>query len=107
MKSASAWGQYSKSLCEYLSKRSFEYLITVCADAEAKCPSTWPGVQHRPHRKFDDPVAEQGWEERKLAKFRQARDQIYEAVRAWVAEQRREHAAVTTRYPTTPAALPC
>jgi len=39
-------GQYSKSLREYLGKQLFAYLITVCADAEEKCPSVWPGVQH-------------------------------------------------------------
>lgn len=90
-------GQYSKSLREYLGRQLFGYLITVCADAEAKCPSVWPGVQYRLHWTFDDPAAEQGTEEQKLAKFRQVRDQIGEAIKAWVAEQRRRYAAAATR----------
>lgn len=90
-------GQYSKSLREYLGRQLFGYLITVCADAEAKCPSVWPGVQYRLHWTFDDPAAEQGTEEQKLAKFRQVRDQIDEAIKAWVAEQRRRYATAATR----------
>jgi arsenate reductase len=81
-------GQYSKSLREYLGKQLFAYLITVCADAEEKCPSVWPGVQHRLHWKFDDPAAFEGDEEQKLAKFRQVRDEIDAAVKAFVAEAR-------------------
>jgi len=81
-------GQYSKSLREYLGKQLFAYLITVCADAEEKCPSAWPGVQYRLHWKFDDPAAAQGDEEQKLAKFRQVRDEIEAAVKAFIAEVR-------------------
>jgi len=81
-------GQYSKSLREYLGKQLFAYLITVCADAEEKCPSVWPGVQHRLHWKFDDPAAFEGDEAQKLAKFRQVRDEIDAAVKAFVAEAR-------------------
>jgi protein tyrosine phosphatase len=81
-------GQYSKSLREYLGRQLFAYLITVCADAEEKCPSVWPGVQYRLHWKFDDPAAAEGTDEQKLAKFREVRDQIETAVRAFIAEAR-------------------
>jgi arsenate reductase len=80
-------GQYSKSVREYLGKTIFTYLITVCADAEEKCPTTFVGVSHRLHWAFDDPAALQGTHEEKLQKFRQVRDQIGQKLQAWVAEQ--------------------
>jgi arsenate reductase len=45
-------------------------------------------VQYRLHWKFDDPAAAQGDEEQKLAKFRQVRDEIEAAVKAFIAEVR-------------------
>jgi arsenate reductase len=42
-------GQYSKSLAEYMGKVHFGYMITVCADAEEKCPSVFPGMGQRLH----------------------------------------------------------
>jgi len=89
-------GQYSKSLREYLGRQLFAYLITVCADAEEKCPSVWPGVQYRLHWKFDDPAAAQGDEEQKLAKFREVRDQIQATVKAFIEEERARHGATST-----------
>jgi arsenate reductase len=86
-------GQYSKSLREYLGKQLFAYLVTVCADAEAKCPTVWPGVQYRLHWKFDDPAAAQGTDEHKLAKFREVRDQIEAAIKTFVAQERARHGA--------------
>lgn len=79
----------SKGITEYLGKVLFQYLITVCADAENSCPTVWPGVSHRLHWLFDDPAAFQGSEEEKLAKFREVRDQIELKVKDWVAEQSR------------------
>ncbi len=84
-------GQYSKSLREYLGRELFAYLITVCADAEARCPSVWPGVQYRLHWQFDDPAAFEGTEEEKLAKFREVREQIKAAVEAFVAQERNKY----------------
>lgn len=80
-------GQCSKSVREYLGKTIFTYLITVCADAEEKCPTTFVGVSHRLHWAFDDPAALLGTHEEKLQKFRQIRDQIDQKLQAWVAEQ--------------------
>lgn len=86
----------NESLREYLGRELFAYLITVCADAEARCPSVWPGVQHRLHWQFDDPAAFEGTEEEKLAKFREVRDQIKAAVEAFVAQERAKYAARAT-----------
>jgi arsenate reductase len=81
-------GQYSKGVMTYLGRQFFTYMVTVCADAEEKCPSVWPGVQHRLHWKFDDPAAFEGSDEDKLNEFRRVRDEIDAKVSAWVAEMR-------------------
>jgi arsenate reductase (thioredoxin) len=77
-------GQRSKDIREYLGKRHFQYLITVCDKAEQNCPRIWPGVTARLHWSFEDPVAFSGTEEEPLAKFREVRDQIEARVRAFV-----------------------
>jgi arsenate reductase len=79
-------GQYSKSLTEYLGKLHFGYLITVCGDADERCPSTFPGMGQRLHWAFKDPAAFDGPEEETLAKFREVWDQIEARIRAWLAE---------------------
>jgi arsenate reductase len=81
-------GQYSKGVMTYLGRQFFTYMVTVCADAEEKCPSVWPGVQHRLHWKFDDPAAFEGSDEDKLNEFRRVRDEIDAKISAWVAEMR-------------------
>ena len=80
-------GHTSKGFETYLGKMLFQYLITLCADAEKNCPTTWPGVSNRLHWSFEDPAAFIGSEEEKLAKFRQVRDQIEQKVKIWIAEQ--------------------
>jgi arsenate reductase len=51
------------------------YLITVCANAEKRCPSLFPGMGQRLHWPFEDPAALVGSKEEK-PKFREVRDQI-------------------------------
>ena len=80
-------GQRSKGVSEYLGKVLFQYLITLCDDAEKNCPTTWPGISNRLHWSFEDPAAFEGTDEAKLAKFRQIRDQIEKRVKDWLAEQ--------------------
>jgi len=79
-------GQYSKDVREYMGKLHFGYLITVCANAEERCPTTFPGVGQRMHWAFDDPAAVEGTEEEQLAKFREVRDQIDRRIREWLEE---------------------
>jgi arsenate reductase len=79
-------GQYSKSLTEYMGRVHFGYMITVCADAEEKCPSVFPGMGQRMHWGVEDPAAFVGSEKETLAKFREARDQIDTRVREWLEE---------------------
>lgn len=80
-------GQYSKDVREYMGKLHFGYLITVCANAEERCPTTFPGVGQRMHWAFDDPAAFEGTDEDKLAKFREVRDQIDHRIHDWLAEE--------------------
>jgi arsenate reductase len=77
-------GQQSKGVGTYLGKVLFQYLITVCDDAEKNCPSTWPGISKREHWSFDDPAAFEGTDEEILAKFRVVRDQIEARIKAWI-----------------------
>jgi arsenate reductase (thioredoxin) len=79
-------GHYAKHIREYMGKFNFGYLITVCSDAEEKCPSTFPGISHRLHWSFEDPAAFVGSDEVKLQKFRGVRDQIDKQIKNWLAE---------------------
>lgn len=76
--------QKSKSVDVYLGKTLFQYLITVCDDAEENCPTTWPGVNRRMYWSFEDPAKLEGTEEEKLAKFREIRHQIETRVKDWL-----------------------
>jgi arsenate reductase len=76
-------GQYSKNVSEYIGKIHFGYLITVCADAEEKCP-IFPGVGQRLHWAFEDPAAFVGSAEETLQRFREVRNQIDRRVRTWL-----------------------
>jgi arsenate reductase (thioredoxin) len=77
-------GQRSKGVNEYLGKVLFQYLITLCDDAEKNCPTVWPGVNQRLHWSFEDPAKTQGTEEEKLASFRQVRDQMEQKIINWI-----------------------
>jgi arsenate reductase (thioredoxin) len=79
-------GHRSKGIDEFLGKEHFEYLVTVCHEAEQNCPRVWPGVNQRLYWSFEDPAAFEGTEAEKLAKFRQVRDLIQEKVRSWLKE---------------------
>lgn len=62
-----------------------EYVITLCGDANDKCPITPPHVM-RWHWGFDDPARAQGTDEEKWAVFQRVRDEIGERVQMF-AEQ--------------------
>lgn len=73
----------SKGLAELIGKTHFGYLITVCSNAEEKCP-IFPGMGMRLHWPFDDPAAVAGTDDEKLATFRRVRDEIMDKVSSWV-----------------------
>jgi arsenate reductase len=64
----------------------WDYLITVCDDANERCPYV-PGVQRRLHWSFEDPSRATGSEEERLAIFRKVRDQIESRLTAWLRTQ--------------------
>jgi arsenate reductase len=78
-------GQYAKPLSTYLGKTHFSYLITVCSNAEDRCP-IFPGMGKRMHWPFDDPAEFNGNEKEKLEKFRETRDQIETRILTWLEE---------------------
>lgn len=66
--------QESKTLDRYI-EDSFEYVITVCDDANEACPF-FPGVERRLHWSFEDPSKAEGSEEERLAVYRGVRENI-------------------------------
>jgi arsenate reductase len=64
----------SKSVDEFTGE-DFDYVITVCDNANERCP-LFPGNTKRIHWSFDDPAAAEGEESEKLAVFRRVRDEI-------------------------------
>ncbi len=68
----------SKTLEPFLGQ-AFDWLITVCDQANEACP-TIPGVEQRSHWSIDDPSAVQGDEETRLAAFREARDRLRDRI---------------------------
>jgi arsenate reductase len=71
-------GQEPKTLDRYLDE-PFDYVITVCDDANEACPF-FPGAQSRLHWSFEDPSRVEGSEEERLAVFRSVRDRIRERI---------------------------
>src|ERR1700720_1074679 len=64
----------SKSVEEFLGE-DFDYVITVCDNANEQCP-VFPGQTKRIHWSFADPAAALGDEAARLAVFRRVRDEI-------------------------------
>ena len=79
-------GGHSKDVMEFLGKVHMGYVITVCSNAEARCP-IFPFSTQRLYWPFEDPAAFQGTDEEKLAKFREVRDLIDQRIQSWLREQ--------------------
>jgi len=56
----------------------FDYVITVCGDADETCPAFTGKVKHRIHIGFDGPAKAAGPEDEVMAVFRRVRDEIRE-----------------------------
>ena len=76
-------GQRSKSVDEFAGQE-FDYVITVCDNANERCP-IFPGKTRRIHWSFDDPAAATGDEAARLAVFRRVRDEIRGRLRDFIA----------------------
>ncbi len=75
----------SKHLDQFIGAVDFDYLITVCGNADERCPY-FPGMGTRLHWPFDDPAAFEGNQDQKLAFFRTVRDQIKAKIQSWLEE---------------------
>ncbi len=62
-----------------------DYVVTLCGDANDKCPMTPPHVK-REHWGFDDPAKATGTEEEKWAVFRRVRDEIEDRIKRFAEE---------------------
>ena len=74
--------QESKAI-EELGEVEFDYVITVCSDADRNCP-IFPGNTIKIHRGFDDPpqlAKTAKSEEEALAHYRRVRDEIRDFVK--------------------------
>ncbi len=69
---------YSKTMDEYAGQ-SFDYVVTLCGDANEKCPLFFGGVE-RIHHGFVDPSRMRGSDEERLPEFRRVRDEI----KSWI-----------------------
>ncbi len=56
--------------------QEWDYVITVCSDADVNCPVFTGVVRHRLHIGFDDPSKVSGTPEAVLYEFRRVRDEI-------------------------------
>lgn len=63
----------------------FDYVITVCDNANENCPYL-PGNFKRFHQNFPDPAKAKGTPEEVINEFRSVRNMIKEYSRDWVAE---------------------
>lgn len=84
----------SKSVEEFLGQQ-FDYVITLCDQANETCP-IFPGDPQRIHWSFPDPSAVEGSEEARLRAFEQVCAQLAVRLRTWAQQP-------LTRRPAAPA----
>jgi arsenate reductase len=72
--------QTSKTLDPFVNDR-FDYVITVCDDANETCPY-FPNATHRVHWSLPDPSKATGSEDERLAVYRRVRDDLGARIKA-------------------------
>jgi arsenate reductase len=65
----------AEDVAAYLDQ-SFDFVITVCGNAQETCPTFMGDVKENLHIGFDDPADAVGTEEEILSEFRRVRDEI-------------------------------
>ena len=76
---------YPKPVDEFF-LHTFDYVITVCGDANENCPVFTGNVIHRLHIGFDDPAEATGTEEEILNEFIRIRNEIERDFREFYSE---------------------
>ena len=69
------------------SGQMFQFVVTVCSEAEAEGCPIFPGVTTRLHWPFDDPSKFSGTDEERLQNTRRVRDQIHAKIDSFCEEQ--------------------
>ena len=79
----------TKSVFDFVKAgRRYDVVVTVCSkEAAERCP-IFPGLHEKLHWPFADPSAFTGSDEEIMAKVREVRDRIEEAVKEFVASHR-------------------
>ena len=77
---------HTSKVYDGLLKEHWDYLVTVCDDANERCPFV-PGSVKRLHWSFEDPSRAKGSEEERLQVFRRIRDQIRQRLAEWLKTQ--------------------
>ncbi|MGJ5818772.1 arsenate reductase ArsC [Paludibaculum fermentans] len=80
---------YPKAVAQYV-PQSFDYVITVCDDADKNCPNFQGKVGKRVHIGFPDPAKATGTDEQKMAVFRKVRDDIQTRLRTFYQQEIRK-----------------
>jgi len=74
---------HTSKVVEGLTQEPWDYLITVCDDANERCPFL-PGIRTRVHWSFPDPSRAMGSHDERLAVFRRVRDAIEARLSEWL-----------------------
>jgi arsenate reductase len=74
---------HASKVYDGLMQERWDYLVTVCDDANERCPFV-PGSVKRLHWSFEDPSRARGTEEERLHVFRRVRDQIEQRLAEWL-----------------------
>ena len=75
---------HTSKVIDGLMQAPWDVLVTVCDDANERCPFV-PRIPQRLHWSFPDPSRATGTEDERLAMFRLVRDQIESRIREWIA----------------------
>jgi len=78
-------GNSSDHLSRY-EGQPFDYVITLCGDANENCPLFFGGVK-RLHMGFEDPAKAQGTEDELMNAFRRVRDEIRRQMREFFEQE--------------------
>ncbi len=82
-------GGRPKNVNQFLSQ-PFDYVITVCGEADESCPNFRGKVGKRVHIGFPDPAKATGTEAEKLAVFRKVREDIRARFREYYEQEIRK-----------------
>ncbi len=74
-----AIGHHKPTLVDEYLEEEWDFVVTVCDDANESCPAFFGKVRHRLHIGFEDPSHATGTDEFIWSEFRRVRDLIHSA----------------------------